>query len=160
MGGYYWSTIDLEHDEFIEIDYVKIFANTSDFENWSREINQSFKQMSALINGAEEMGINTTHVRTTYAKAQDLWQNNSFRPLAVKTYLNTINHILTPAMDNHDEILDQFNQAETLIQKAQNEGTTTKSLRAKYENAREAWQKPDYNMTKMYLEEILQGLQE
>ncbi len=152
VGGYYWSNIDLEHDVYLEIDYVKVYTNTSHFENWNRSINQSFDHAKGLILEAESLGINTTQIRTRYVKAQDFWRNNSYRPQTVTTYLETIDNSLGPAITNYDEILNLFSQAEELVQRAPN----PEPLRQEYDKAREAWQEPDYDMTKMHLERMLQ----
>jgi hypothetical protein len=155
VGGYYWSDIDLDHDTSIEIDHVKITANKTQFDDWNQKITHNFTETKELIRQAEMVGINTTRARGIYSQAQDSWKNRTYLFQTTRTHLQTIHNTLNPAIENLDKIRQMFSQAEAKAANAEpaDKGALDTLLR----RAREAWDKPDYQTTKTYLEEILQA---
>ena len=147
-------------DEYVQIDYVRIFASEKEFGAWSDEISQLFSTAEGAMTEAETRGIDTSELKgDCYDKAADYWRGGSesdrhYNPLIAAPYLETVIEYL----GQWDEGMDLFSQANAIIENWEQQATDTRTInmaKGYYSAAEGRWRQYDIEGTRRFLQNIL-----
>ena len=140
-------------DEYIQIDYIRIFLEEERFKEMEREVSGLHSHALELIKGLEQRGENTTQLWTDYGESQENWQKNHY------FYDEDYQHIenMIDAIEQWDQITLMFTQAEEAIKELEQHGKNREATISKgdYNRAEKAWAEYDYETTLVYLQKIL-----
>jgi hypothetical protein len=146
--------VDLDVDEWVEIDYVHVFQHFEK-EEISSEIGELLEHVSTNLDVAADGGVDIAEISGEFENAKRMWENNR---------LNQARDILediSPKADNLGllgEIMGNnwFEEANNTILKTEQEGRTRDALimKGKLKSAQICWEDEDYACVKRYLEQI------
>ena len=139
-------------DEFIQVDYVKIFYEEEQFKAVESELSRKFSHARRLITLLDQKGENTTQLDLDLMELQDGWEKNRYFYEQDNRRLES----MIECMENWEEILVMVFQADRVIKELEQEDNDEINMtRGQYDIARLAWAKYDYNTTRTYLRKIL-----
>jgi hypothetical protein len=143
--------IDIEVSESIQVDYVRTFIDAELFQEMDSEISGLFSRALQLVEDLEQKGGNSTHLRTEYAKAHDVWRKDRYLYYEAKGFLDPI----IKSLEHFDEISELFTNASQHIEKAVQAEMDPGAMERDYGYAEKSWVEFDYGVTKWYLDRIL-----
>jgi hypothetical protein len=143
--------IDLEVNESLQIDYIRVFTTEERFQAMNQEISGLLSHASSLIEDLEQKGSNTSTLGSRYAQAEDAWQENRYFHTVAKKHIGKV----IDASEHWDEISEMFVNASRHIDAATQAGMDTGAMERDYGNADKTWDDPDYELTKWYLQRVL-----
>jgi len=143
--------IDLEVNESIQIDYVRVFTTNEKFQEMDSEISGLLSYAAQLIHDLEQKGSNTSALKSKYAQAEDSWKEHRYLYVVAKKHIDKI----ITSSEYWDEISEMFVNATRHIEAAVQAGMDIKNMERDYGYAEKTWSKLDFSVTKWYLQGIL-----
>jgi hypothetical protein len=122
----------------------------------SHELTELFSLASELINGIRDKGQDMTIINDFYALAEFL-HDEGYLETARWELEKKIIPILTPILENWDDVTAMFTQANEVISIIEQEGQfrDEKRVQADLSRAEHFWNTFDYKLTIFYLQKIL-----
>jgi hypothetical protein len=126
--------LDLDVDEWIQVDYVHLLWSAETHNDRSEEMSQLFSEAEEAIDSMEQKNMDTQKIRESYTEATDAWDKYYYT--TAKKHLEEISGISR----KWDELSPLFSDAEDVIARGQGRGEDTEGVEAQYAEAVDAWE--------------------
>jgi hypothetical protein len=142
-------------DEYVQIDYIRVFTHTEWQEELSQKMLALFSQVDARMSEAEDGGKDVSRLRDDYTSLEEIWEKESYSSYGrIKEALEGILTVL----EAWDEVVEMFYQANATIQEAEQLGADARPItimKGYYSQAEIKWKEQDIESTEIYLQKIL-----
>jgi hypothetical protein len=156
--GSWLSYLDLEENQFMQIDHVRAYMIMEDYEEYSGLVGELAPNVSSAIEAAAAAGLNTSRMEADFARFARDWENTGYVHAETFTLMPTI----MDSTQHLDEISSRFREASAIIDAAKEAGSRDVAMfEALYRKAGQFWLDYEYeqvaNPLKMIIERKQRG---
>jgi hypothetical protein len=148
-----WLTpLDLDVNQSIEVDYVRVSMEEEYNEEYSDRVNDLLVNFSSLIETVDDWGLNSTAMRTDLARFKGEWNDTGYLHAERYMFLLSICDVQVELGD----ISGMFEEAsEAIASLREREDNWVKILEQYYGMAERAWLEYDFARVKVLLKMII-----
>lgn len=140
--------LDIEEDQFIEIDYVRVFMDRDFYEEYCEKTVELLNQSLEQIESAANFGLNTSHLLSDHlALVEEFDAEGYVHAGRFDAFEDFVSHV--------DELVGLFDDASEVIPTIV-EDRDRDMVEGLYRGAEDAWLKCDYRMAKDCLRRIIE----